>query len=86
LLAHLLGLATSYGRNGFRLLYLWFEIPGRRGDQHRDEVARFAAAVREGATFESLTYQELFCRVRAASGVDAGDLIRYLTARYFPDV
>jgi hypothetical protein len=85
LLKHILGLART-GKE-WVLLYLWFEIPGETTVQHAEEIREFARCAEEdGVVFRSLSYQELFRRLRGATGPAHSGYIQYLGDRYFPDV
>jgi hypothetical protein len=83
LLKHALGLACTRP-GGFELRYLYYEWPTREAEEHRAEIARFAAAVAAELPFAALTYQALFARLAADPGVDR-EYLDYLGARYFPD-
>ena len=85
LLKHVLGLSRSGGE--WVLLYLWYELPGDAGPEHESEIAAFEqCATGDGILFRSLSYQELFRRLkRGSDGLDA-QYLDYLEARYFPDV
>lgn len=83
LLKHSLGLAMQCGHR-FSLVYLYFDWPrAAAAEVHRAEIVRFAATVGPELRFRSLTYQELFARLRA--GAPSGDAayLAYLGARYF---
>ncbi len=83
LIKHILGLKRAFGRKGFRLLYLWYNVPGAEGERHRNEVAEFAVAARkDGILFHSLSYQELICRMAGELRSEHEAYIRYLTERY----
>lgn len=54
---HILGLKRQFGRDGFRLLYLWYNVPGEQGKYHQDEIAEFTGYAKEdGIKFHSMTY------------------------------
>ncbi len=60
LIKHILGLRAKYGQNGFRLLYLWYDVAGPEAIKHRLEIAEFVAiAAQDGIAFRSLTYQDV---------------------------
>ena len=81
LLKHALGLARS-GVPDYRLVYLYYEWPGREAETHRSELERFAASLRPELDLHALTYQALFQRLRAEPSV-AAEYCRYLEQRYF---
>jgi len=83
LIKHILGMKRQFGPDGFRLLYLWYDVLGEDGKRHRDEVAEFAGvAKQDGIMFHSLTYQELIVKLVATAGNDHKEYVRYLTDRY----
>lgn len=83
LVKHLLGLKRQFGRDGFRLLYLWYDVLGEDGKRHRDEVGEFASiAKKDGIKFQSLTYQELIAKLANEFRSEHHDYIQYLTERY----
>lgn len=83
LIKHILGLKRAVGRNGFRLLYLWYDVLGPEGCRHRDEIDAFAAVAKDdGVMFHSLSYQELICRMAGDLRTEHGEYISYLTERY----
>lgn len=84
LIKHVLGLKRAYGKRGFRLLYLWYEMPGRQSVRHADELAEFASYLeRDGVTFQSLTYQEVIVSLARHQRVDHQAFVDYLAERYF---
>ena len=83
LVKHILGMKRQFGRNGFRLLYLWYDVLGEEGKRHRDEVVEFTAVAKgDGIRFHSITYQELIARLGKGYRDTHGDYVRYLTERY----
>jgi len=38
LVKHILGLKRALGKDGFRLLYLWYDVTGMEGAIHRKEI------------------------------------------------
>jgi hypothetical protein len=83
LIKHILGLKTGFGKDGFRLLYLWYDVLGREGAAHRDEIEAFSRVVRaDGVMFHSMTYQELILTLSKKYREQHGEYIRYLTERY----
>lgn len=73
----------QFGRKGFRLLYLWYDVLGEEGKCHQDEVAEFTKVTKKyGLMFHSLTYQELIVRLDNLLRSGHQEYIRYLTERY----
>lgn len=84
LIKHILGLKTCYGKNGFKLLYLWYDTLGDAGGIHRREVEEFAEAVKaDGVNFLSMSYQELIGKLSSNYRNEHPDYIKFLTERYF---
>jgi hypothetical protein len=83
LIKHILAMKRQFGRGGFRLLYLWYDVLGEQGKCHQDEVAEFAKVTRQdGIKFNSITYQELITTLANQLRSDHYEYIRYLTERY----
>lgn len=83
LIKHILAMKRHFGKSGFRLLYLWYDVLGEQGTCHRDEVEEFAkVAKRDGIKFHSLTYQELISRLANQLRSDHNEYVKYLTERY----
>jgi len=83
LVKHVLGLKRQFGLNGFRLLYLWYDVPGEEGKCHRDEATEFASVAKnDGIRFHSITYQELIAGMAKNLRPSHGDYIQYVTERY----
>lgn len=83
LVKHILGLKRQFGRDGFRLLYLWYDVLGEQGKRHRDEAERFSGVVKQDEIkFHALTYQELITTLANQLRTEHHDYIRYLTERY----
>ncbi len=82
IIKHILGLTTSVGRGGFRLLYLWYDVPGEESAGHRREITEFAAAARaDGVDFHSRTYQEVILRMEKLRS-DHSAYVDYMAERY----
>jgi hypothetical protein len=69
LLKHILGLSRN-AKRGFRLLYLYYAVPGRAGSRHADEVEQFiSVAQQDGAAVSALTYQDVILRMLTSNRV-----------------
>ena len=84
LLKHILGLATKYGPKGFRMLYLWYEVPSVEAERHRLEIQHFIEYVRDEVHLSDMTYQELFEAIRKCPNSGQDYISYYLHQRYFP--
>ena len=83
MIKHILGLKRKAGKSGFRLLYLWYDVLGKEGAIHREEIEGFAkVAGADEIKFHTLSYQELILRLSSDFRQDHGRYIRYLTERY----
>jgi hypothetical protein len=84
LIKHILGLAkVSGGKSRFRLLYLHYDVPGRAGVQHQEEIDQFKSiVVQDGIKFHAMTYQELILKLADRYRREHSDYIRYLVDRY----
>ncbi len=86
-LAHILGLSRTYGASDYRLLYLWYEIPGAEADRHREEVAVFKARLGGAVPFEAISWQQVFEGLVAACGgtgaTGHANYLNWLRNRYF---
>ena len=82
LLKHILGLRRNAKR--FRLLYLYYAVPGRYGAKHVDEIEQFiSVAQQDDVTVSALTYQDVIARLltdkRVISERGRGEHAAYLT-------
>ncbi len=83
LIKHILGLKQAYGQNGFRLLYLWYDVPGKEGALHQEEIDVFSlVAQADKVKFHALSYQKLISRLNQRCRADHGEYISYITERY----
>lgn len=83
LIKHILGLKAKFGKDGFRLLYLWYDALGEEGATHRNEIGAFSEVVRaDGVKFHAMSYQELIVRLSIEYRQEHERYIKYLTERY----
>jgi len=83
LIKHILGLKRQFGKNGFRLLYLWYDVPGEEGARNRKEIEAFThIAKRDSIKFHALSYQKLIIKLANEYRNEHGEYARYLTERY----
>lgn len=83
LIKHILGLKKKYGKSGFRLMYLWYDVLGTEGCQHRNEVEKFIKIAKlDNIKFHSITYQELVIKMQSEFYNGNEKYIDYLTDRY----
>ena len=99
LIKHILGLKNSCdkynsqikpGLNGrrlftrsFLLLYLWYDVVGKEGAEHRREIEQFAEiARRDNVKFNHVTYQEVIMKLSKEFYEGNGSYLNYITDRY----
>lgn len=83
LIKHILGLKYAFGRNGFRLIYLWYDVPFDDGYRHRCEIEQFAEIVkRDGIIFQAITYQEVILNLAGEQHQTHQRYVDYIEDRY----
>lgn len=82
LIKHILGLRRAYGK-AFRLLYLWYDVIGEEGYQHRLEIGRFRDIVRkDNIAFHAISYQELIFNLHNMHTDNDIEYLDYIEQRY----
>jgi hypothetical protein len=80
---HILGLKEKYGKNKFRLLYLWYDCMGEESSKHRKEIEKFTQVAKaDDINFHSLSYQELIIKLSKEYRDSHHDYIEYISSRY----
>lgn len=92
LIKHILGLTKSCTnknksnsrlKHGFRLLYLWYDVIGTEGAEHRKEIEQFAEIVKkDNIKFSHITYQEVIDKLSKEFYTENESYCNYLTDRY----
>lgn len=83
LIKHILGLKAEFGKDGFRLLYLWYDVLGEEGASHRREIEVFSEVMKvDGVKFLSMSYQELIVKLSNEHRQKHENYLKYLTERY----
>lgn len=83
LIKHTLGLKSAFGKQGFKLLYLRYDVLGKEGADHREEIDAFTEIAKaDGVRFMSLSYQELIVRLVDGNWQTHEEYVKYLTGRY----
>jgi|TARA_Y100000294_G_scaffold85485_1_gene80041 hypothetical protein len=83
LIKHILGLKRAFGKSGFRLLYLWYDVFGKEGYQHREEIKQFSdIAKSDNIKFHSISYQELIIKMKNELYSGNEKYINYMMDRY----
>jgi hypothetical protein len=83
LIKHILGLNKAFGKKGYWLLYLWYNVLGEEGLKHKKEIEEFTGVVRkDGVNFHALSYQELIIELSNKYRSNHEEYIKYITNRY----
>jgi hypothetical protein len=83
LIKHILGLKKKFDKDGFRLLYLWYDVLGKEGAIHKDEIEEFVKVTKKDSIyFDAMSYQELILALSKDNRQEHNDYIKYLTERY----
>lgn len=84
LLKHILGLRHACGGSlGFRLVYLWYDVPFCAGAEHHQEIQHFAEIVAgDGIKFQSITYQDVILGLAQGQRREHGAYVDYMVERY----
>jgi hypothetical protein len=83
LVKHILGLKEKYGKNKFRLLYLWYDCMGDEGAKHRKEIEEFTRVAKaDSIHFHALSYQELIIKLSKNYRDSHNNYIGYISRRY----
>ena len=83
LIKHTLGLKKSHSKTGFCMMYLWYDVIGKDGFNHRKEIEQFAEiAKKDGIKFKHATYQEVIATLLKEFYNGNEAYCDYLTNRY----
>lgn len=83
LIKHILGMKRKHGKKSIRLLYLWYDVLGEQGHNHRKEIEQFAVVCeKDGVRFQDCSYQELFVRLLKNDRKAHQGYVDYLCERY----
>ncbi len=83
LIKHILGLKKAYGRENFRLLYLWYDTLGYEGWKHREEINQFIEIAKKDEIYiHQLSYQDLILKLADNFRESHQKYIEYITGRY----
>jgi hypothetical protein len=64
LIKHILGLKEKFGKNKFRLLYLWYDTIGPESATHHREINEFIKITKaDGVYFHAISYQDLIIKL-----------------------
>ncbi len=83
LIKYILGLKSIYAKSKYKLLYLWFDVLGKEGADHQEEIDVFTEIAKsDGIHFSSFSYQALILRLAKECRDEHNAYIQYLTERY----
>ena len=83
LIKHILGLKAHFGKEGFRLLYFWYDVLGEEGVTHKKEISAFLErTLADGIKFHALSVQELIIALSNEYRSDHSEYIQYISGRY----
>jgi len=83
LIKHILGLKKKHNKASFRLLYLWYDVIGKDGFEHRKEIEQFAEiAKKDNVKFSHISYQEVIMKLSKEFYDGNESYCDYLTDRY----
>ena len=73
----------KFGKDKFRLLYLWYDTIGPESANHHKEINEFTKITKEdGIHFHSTSYQDLIIRLAKNYRNLHRGYIDYITGRY----
>ncbi len=82
LIKHTLGLKKAFGSN-FTLVYLWYDVLGDEGAQHRHEIEEFTETIKKDSIrFISMSYQELIKNICKKFYIGNEEYCHYISNRY----
>jgi len=83
LIKHILGLKEKFGKNKFRLLYLWYDTIGPESAKHHREIEEFTKITKkDGVYFHDMSYQDLIIKLSEEYRGTHKDYIDYISERY----
>jgi restriction endonuclease-like protein len=83
LIKHVLGLKNEAGTGEYRLLYLWYDVAGRAGAKHTEEIERYSAtALADGVPFSALSYQDVILVLARRHRGEHTAFVDYIVERY----
>ena len=83
LIKHILGLKEKFGKNKFRLLYLWYDTIGPESGIHHKEIDEFTEITKaDNIYFHAMSYQDLIIKLAKKYRDTHKNYIDYITGRY----
>jgi len=76
-------LKEKFGKDKFRLLYLWYDTIGSESGIHLKEIGEFTEITKaDNIHFHAMSYQDLIIRLAKNYRDTYRDYIDYISARY----
>jgi len=83
LVKHILGLKETFGKDKFRILYLWYDTIGPESATHHREINDFIKITKaDGIYFHAMSYQDLIIKLSEEYRGTHKDYIDYISERY----
>lgn len=83
LIKHILGLKEKFGKDKFRLLYLWYDTIGPESAKHHKEIEEFIKITKaDGIYFQAMSYQDLIVKLAKKYRGTHKNYIDYISGRY----
>ena len=83
LVKHILGLKEKFGKNKFRLLYLWYDTIGPESGIHHKEIDEFTEITKaDNIHFHAMSYQDLIIKLAKNYRGIHRYYIDYISGRY----
>jgi len=83
LIKHILGLKEKFGKNKFRLLYLWYDTIGTESGIHHKEIDEFTEITKaDNIHFHAMSYQDLIIKLAKNYRDKHRNYIDYISGRY----
>jgi len=83
LVKHILGLKEAFGKNKFRLLYLWYDTIGPESGIHHKEIDEFTKITKaDKIHFHAMNYQDLIIKLAKKYRDTHKNYIDYISGRY----
>jgi len=83
LVKHILGLKEKFGKNKFRLLYLWYDTIGPESGINHKEIGEFTEITKaDNIHFHAMSYQDLIIKLAKNYRDTHRDYIDYISGRY----
>ena len=82
LVKHLLG-PKRQAEKGFRLCYLYYDVPGMEGAEHLKEIRKFKSEIEgDGVRFSSISYQDVISWLAERYRSRHAEYVDFITDRY----